>query len=136
MDMRDEKEEIHDHIFRQGLGFTIIDVGTWYQVSFPRVPSGRLDYAAFDPSNEIYAGGDMPNMLIDERDVGRITAQILKDPRTLNKRVYTYGEVLSQNDVCRIIEQKTGEKPELEHVSASCRPSQCSCLGPCCVVII
>ncbi|KIW41828.1 uncharacterized protein PV06_05435 [Exophiala oligosperma] len=119
MDMRDEKEEIHDHIFRHRLGFTIIDVGTWYQVSFPRVPSGRLDYAAFDPSNEIYGDGETPNMLIDERDVGRITAQIIKDPRTLNKRVYCYGQILSQKEVGTIIRQKTGEELDLESVSAA-----------------
>jgi len=29
--LRDIKEEVHDHIFRQKLGFTIIDVGFWYQ---------------------------------------------------------------------------------------------------------
>jgi hypothetical protein len=109
MDMRDRKEEVHDHIFQQRLGFTIIDVGNWYQVSFPRVPSGRFEYAAINPSNEVYAGGTTPNMLMHQRDVGRITVQIIKDDRTLNKRVYACGEVLSQNDIYAIIEEKTGK---------------------------
>jgi hypothetical protein len=115
--MRDRKEEVHDHIFQQRLGFTIIDVGNWYQVSFPRVPSGRFEYAAINPSNEVYAGGTTPNMLMHQRDVGRITVQIIKDDRTLNKRVYACSEVLSQNDIYAIIEEKTGEKLQLKPVS-------------------
>ncbi|KAF4625514.1 hypothetical protein G7Y89_g12653 [Cudoniella acicularis] len=76
MDIRDLKEEVHDHIFRQHLGFTIIDVGYWHEATFPRVPSGKFDYAAFLPINEVYAGGTVPNMLMDKRDVGRITAKL------------------------------------------------------------
>jgi hypothetical protein len=116
MDLYDKKEEVHDHIFRQKLGFTIIDVGSWFQVNFPRVPSGKFEYAAINPSNERYVGGTAPNMLIHERDVGRITAQIIKDDRTMNKRVFACGEVLSQNDIYAIIETKTGEKLELKEV--------------------
>ncbi|KAH8807887.1 hypothetical protein F5884DRAFT_704262 [Xylogone sp. PMI_703] len=113
MDMRDLKEEVHDCIFRHRLGFTIIDVGFWYQISYPRVPSGKFDYASFLPINEVYAGGTAPNLLIDKRDIGTITVKIMKDERTLNKRVYIYGEVLSQNEVNEIVEQKTGEKLDL-----------------------
>ncbi|KAI1502187.1 NAD(P)-binding protein [Biscogniauxia marginata] len=118
MDARDKKEEVHDYIFRDRLGFTIIDVGYWYELSFPRVPSGKLDYAIAVPANELYAGGTTPNMLIGKRDVGRITAKIVRDERTLNKRVYAYGDLLSQNEVNAIVERKTGEKLELKHVSA------------------
>lgn len=125
MELRDLKEEVHDHIFRQRLGFTIIDVGFWYQASFPRVPSGKFDYAAFFPINELYAGGTAPNMLIDKRDVGRITVKIIKDERTLNKRVYAYGDLLSQNEIHAIIEEKTGEKLELTYVCTTVRLHPC-----------
>ncbi|KAI1495899.1 NAD(P)-binding protein [Biscogniauxia marginata] len=118
LDIRDLKEAAHDHVFRRRLGYTIVDVGYWYQTSFPRVPSGRLDYAAFLPANEVVAGGAAPNMLIDLRDVGRVAARIVKDPRTLNKRVYAYGEVLVKKDIIRLFEEKTGEKLELTHISA------------------
>ncbi|KAI1497975.1 NAD(P)-binding protein [Biscogniauxia marginata] len=118
MHLRDLKEEVHDHIFRQHLGFTIIDVGFWYQLSCPRVPSGRFDYAILMALNKVIAGGTAPNMLIDRRDVGRITAMIIKDERTLNKRVYAYGDVLSQNEIHALIENKTGEKLDLTPVSA------------------
>lgn len=116
MGLRDLKETVHDHIFRQRLGFTIIDVGFWYQTSFPRVPSGKFDYAAFVPSDEVCAGGTAPNMLIDKKDVGRITVKIMKDKRTLNKRVIAYAEILNQNEINAIIEKKTGEKLDLPHV--------------------
>jgi len=113
---RDIKEEVHDHIFRNRLGFTIIDVGFWYQASLPRVPSGKFDDAIFVPINELYAGGTTPNMLIDARDAGRITVEIIKDERTLNKRVVAYGEFLSQNEIHKTIEGKTGERLELTAV--------------------
>ncbi|EMC92014.1 hypothetical protein BAUCODRAFT_79454 [Baudoinia panamericana UAMH 10762] len=115
--LKDLKEDIDDSMFRQRLGFTIIDVGFWYQASIPRVPSGRFDDAIFLPANEIYAGGRTPNMLIDVRDVGRITAKIVGDARTLNKRVIAYGAVLSQNEIQTIIEEKSGEKLELTTIS-------------------
>jgi hypothetical protein len=113
---RDAKEEVHDHIFRHHLGFTIVDTGFWYQANIPRVPSGKFDNAIFMPAKEVYAGGLTPNMLIDARDVGRIVVRVLKDKRTLNKRVMAYGAVLSQNQTHEIIEDKTGEKPELTQV--------------------
>lgn len=114
--LKDVKEEIDDYIFRHRQGFTVIDVGFWFQASVPRVPSGKFDSAIFVPIDEVYAGGSAPNMLIDARDVGRITAEIIKDERTLNKRVIAYAEVLSQNQIQKIIEDKTGESLELKTV--------------------
>ncbi|PGH27621.1 hypothetical protein AJ80_00634 [Polytolypa hystricis UAMH7299] len=113
MGLRDSKEEVHDHIFRARLGFTIIDIGYWYESSFPRVPSGKFDSAIFIPMNEVYAGGTVKNMLMHRKDVGRFAARVIKDPRTLNKRVYAYGDLLSQNEINAIVEEKTGEKLEL-----------------------
>lgn len=115
--LRDAKEEVHDHIFRQKLGYTIIDIGFWFQASIPRVPSGKFDKAIFMPINELYAGGMRPNMLTDARDAGAITVKMIKDERTMNKRVIAYGEVLSQNEIHKIIEDKTGETLELTQVA-------------------
>ncbi|THY33273.1 isoflavone reductase family protein [Aureobasidium pullulans] len=115
--LRDVKEDIHDHIFRQKLGYTIVDVGFWYQASIPRVPSGRFDRAIFMPLNDVYSGGFTPNMLIDARDVGKIVVRIIKDKRTLNKRVIAYGDIMSQNEIHKCIEDKTGEKLELIEIS-------------------
>jgi hypothetical protein len=116
LSLRDTKEDVHDHIYRQRLGFTIIDVGFWYQASIPRVPSGRFDHAIFMPNNDVVNGGEMPNMLIDARDVGKITVELLKREDTLNKKVIAYGELMSQNDVHRMVEVKTGEKLMLSYV--------------------
>jgi hypothetical protein len=64
-----------------------------------------------------------PNMLIDARDVGRIVVRIIKDKRTLNKRVMAYGAVMSQNQIHEIIEEKTGEKPDLTQVRDTHKPT-------------
>lgn len=58
----------------------------------------------------------MPNMLIDARDVGRITVELLKREDTLKKKVIAYGEVMSQNEIHRMIEARTGEELVLTYV--------------------
>ncbi|KAL6250355.1 hypothetical protein RBB50_002657 [Rhinocladiella similis] len=118
MQIRDLKEQCHDRILRQRLGYTIIDVGYWYEMSLPRVPSGKTDYAIVLPINEVYAGGTAPNMLMAKKDVGRFTVRIIKDKRTLNKRVYGYGALLSQNEINDIVAEKSGEKLDLVAKSA------------------
>lgn len=117
MALRDLKEEVHDKIFASHLGFTIIDVGYWYEISFPRVPSGKFDYAAMVPRNIVIEGGTAPNMLIAKKDVGSLTAKIIKDDRTLNKRVFVCGDILTQNEINAMVEEKTGEKLALTTVS-------------------
>lgn len=41
--LRDEKEKVFRHVKKIGLSYTIVDVGWWYQIAWPRVPSGKLD---------------------------------------------------------------------------------------------
>ncbi|KGO57818.1 Glutathione S-transferase, N-terminal [Penicillium expansum] len=110
--LRDEKEEVYNDIKLLGIPYTIIDVGYWYQISFPIVPSGRVDYASAFPNNTIHGDGTVPNILTDLRDIGRFVACIICDDRTLNKYVYTYGDVLSENEIYRIAEDLSGEKIE------------------------
>ncbi|KAJ6505293.1 hypothetical protein C8R45DRAFT_972272 [Mycena sanguinolenta] len=120
MSLRDSKEEVYQEIWRQFLPYTIIDVGYWYQISFPTLPSGRVDYAAvFRPKIEIHEGGTAPNMLVDLRDIGRFVARIIKDPRTLNHFVAAYGDVLSENEIFSVMEEVSGEKiVERKYISA------------------
>ncbi|KAJ9364962.1 isoflavone reductase family protein [Paecilomyces variotii] len=118
MVLRDEKEEIYNEIKRLAVGHTIIDVGFWHQISFPRVPSGRVDYATVIPDNNIHAGGNAPNILTDLRDIGRFVARIIADERTLNKYVYTWGDVLTENEIFSIVEELSGEKIDRNYVSA------------------
>lgn len=97
--------------------YTIIDVGFWYQIFVPTTPSGKLDYALAAPANEMVAGGDSPNILTDLWDLGRFVAKIILDERTLNKYVYTWGEVLTQNETVKLVEEETGEKVSTTSVS-------------------
>ncbi|KAF7373835.1 Glycoside hydrolase [Mycena sanguinolenta] len=118
MALRDGKEELYQEIWKQSVPYTIIDVGYWYQLSFPTLPSGRVDYAAaIKPKTEIHAGGTAPTMLTDLRDIGRFVALIIKDPRTLNKYVAAYGHVSSENEIFALMEEMSGEKIERKHLS-------------------
>ncbi|KAJ5108868.1 hypothetical protein N7456_005543 [Penicillium angulare] len=115
--LRDQKEEIYNAIKFLGIPYTVIDVGYWYQISFPSLPSGKVDYATLLPKNVVHGDGTAPNLLIDLRDIGLFVARILCDDRTLNRYVYSFGEVLSENDIYRIVEELSGEKVESTRVS-------------------
>jgi len=117
MRLRDEKEEVHAAIWRHHMPYTIIDVGYWHQISFPRLPSGRVDYAMVAPDAKMFAGGDAPTMLTDKRDIGHFVARIIQDERTLNKRVFTHSDTLSQNEIWKIMEEKSGEKVETTQIT-------------------
>ncbi|KAJ5468695.1 Glutathione S-transferaseN-terminal [Penicillium sp. IBT 31633x] len=110
--LRDEKEEVYNDIKFLGIPYTIIDVGYWYQISFPTLPSGKVDYASMLPNNTIHGDGTAPNILTDLRDVGRFVARIICDDRTLNRYIYTSGDVLSENEIYRIAEELSGETIE------------------------
>ena len=119
MDLRNQKEQVHQRIWYHHVPYTIIDVGFWHQLSWPELPSGRLDYAKMLANTTIYGDGNAPNILTDKRDIGRFVARIVKDDRTLNKRVFTCSDVLSQNQIWTIMEQKSGEKIQTSYVSAN-----------------
>ena len=46
-------------------------------------------------------------------------AKINIDPRTLNKSVFGYSEIWTQNDVFNLLERITGEAVPREHVCAT-----------------
>ncbi|GES63761.1 isoflavone reductase family protein [Aspergillus terreus] len=115
--LRDEKEEIYNAIKFLGIPYTVIDVGYWYQISFPSLPSGKVDYAQIIPLKAIHGDGTAPNLLTDLRDIGRFVARIVLDNRTLNRYVYTFGEVLSESEIYQIAEELSGEKLEPARVS-------------------
>ncbi|KAK6971953.1 glycoside hydrolase [Favolaschia claudopus] len=124
MPMRDTKEQVYQEIWKAHLPYTIIDVGFWHQLSFPTLPSGKIDYGSIMPKNrlpirDIHDGGNAPNMLTDVRDIGNYVALIIKDPRTLNKFVCTYSDVLSENEIFAMLEEMSRENIERKHVSAA-----------------
>lgn len=118
--VRTEKEKVHERIWYHHLPYTIIDSGVWYQISFPTLPSGRVDYAFMGEDNTIVLDGNAPNLMIDKRDIGRLTARIVKDKRTLNKRVFLHAAVLTQNDIWNTMEERSGEKIRTKYVSRLC----------------
>ena len=59
---------------------------------------------------KLYGSGNAKTILTDKRDVGRFTARIIKDPRTLNKKIFTWSDALSQNEIFALVEEIGGEK--------------------------
>ena len=113
-----QKQTVYQEIWKARVPYTIIDVGYWHQFSFPSIPSGRVDYGSFFVRFDTITGdGKAPNLLSDERDMGRYVARIIKDDRTLNKFVATYSDVLSQNEIWVMMEEMSGEKIERKYVS-------------------
>lgn len=119
MVLRDQKEEVHNRIFKHHLPYTIIDVGFWHVISFPDLPSGRAKYASsFKDRTTIFGDGNAPDLLTHAPDIGKFVALIIKDERTLNKRVVTWADELSQNQIYDIMEELSGEKlPRNDRVS-------------------
>ncbi|PKY06296.1 isoflavone reductase family protein [Aspergillus campestris IBT 28561] len=115
--LRDEKETVYNHIKQLFLPYTIIDVGWWYQLSYPRLESGRADYAMTSANNEIVGSGNTPIALTDLRDIGRYVALIIADDRTLNKMVFAYNTLTTQNEIYATLEELSEEKIIRNYIS-------------------
>ncbi|RWA05231.1 hypothetical protein EKO27_g9877 [Xylaria grammica] len=127
VDFRETKEDTLNYIQKLRLPYTYIDAGWWYQLTLPRLPSGRLDYAlpVHNLEPRLGADGNVPSALADIRDVGRYVARVIADPRTLNKRVHVYNEVLTRNQVHDLVEKLSGEKLERKYVCLPIPPRDC-----------
>jgi uncharacterized protein YbjT (DUF2867 family) len=117
--LRDEKEKVINRIWANHLPYTVVECGFWYQLSWFRVPSGKLDYAMTFNMNTMYGDGNVKSIMTDQRDVGRVVARILRDERTRNRFVVMAGAVSSQKEVLELEKRLTGETPVMEHVSQS-----------------
>lgn len=115
--LRDQKEEVYNHIKRLHLPYVIIDVGWWYQISFPALPSGKIDYAVGIPGQSIPADGNVPSALTDLRDIGPYVARVIKDERAVNKQVLVYNEMWTPNQVYDLLEKISGEKLQRKYES-------------------
>ncbi|KAF5685428.1 isoflavone reductase [Fusarium denticulatum] len=110
MALRELKEEVINHVKKIYLPYTIIDIGWWYQSSLPKLPSGKIDYAVTFGATKIVDQGQHATSTTDLRDVGRYVARIITDPRTLNKYVFAYNEVWTQEDIFQLLEESSGER--------------------------
>lgn len=116
MRLRNTKEEFLDRFKRLYLPYTVIDVGWWYQASLPRLPSGKLDSAISFPETLIGADGNVKFAGADVADIGKYVARTIADPRTLNKQVFAYSEVTTQNDIWNTMEALTSETIPRKHL--------------------
>ena len=73
----------------------------------------------------IHGDGEAPNLLTDVRDIGKFVARIIDDERTLNKSVFCYGDVCTENQIYQLLEEKSGEKIEREIVSWFQKEKEC-----------
>ncbi|KAK9365086.1 isoflavone reductase [Lipomyces kononenkoae] len=118
IDIKDKKLDILGVIQRARLPYTIIDVGCWYQVFVPKIPSGKSDSShMIYIDHRIVEDGNQKFALTDLADVGKYVAQIVSDPRTVNKQVFAYTEVLSMNEIWNVMAMASGETPAKDYVS-------------------
>ncbi|KAI8272741.1 hypothetical protein K4K60_011908 [Colletotrichum sp. SAR11_57] len=115
---RDQKEDVLSHVQALYLPYTVIDVGWWYQITLPRLASGRIDAVASPFDNWIAGDGTVKSAITDLRDIGKYVARIVADPRTLNQKVFAYTQLISQNEVYDLIENLSGEKLERQYLSS------------------
>ncbi|EEU37947.1 uncharacterized protein NECHADRAFT_88293 [Fusarium vanettenii 77-13-4] len=115
--LRDGKEVVLNHIKKVYLPYTVIDVGWWYQIALPRVPSGRLDKALAMPAECIPGDGNTPSAMTDVKDIGRYVARVIADPQTLNRMVFAYTELHTTNQVYDIVEKQSDEKIERKYMA-------------------
>ncbi|KAF5608476.1 isoflavone reductase P3 [Fusarium subglutinans] len=116
-DIMRKKEQVINHVKKVKLPYTIVDVGYWYQLMLPRLPSGRIDYALPITLGCIPGDGNTPSAFTDLPDVGRWVARIIADPRTMNKMVFAYNTVLTMNQAYDMLEKASGEKTERSYIS-------------------
>jgi hypothetical protein len=114
-----QKEDILDSIKRLYLPYTAIDLGWWYQLALPPLPSGRIRTKPEYALKELIGDGEQRFALSDTRDIGTWVARIIADPRTLNRCVFAYGEVWSQKGIWEELESVAGEKVDKKVVSCS-----------------
>ncbi|KAH6620992.1 isoflavone reductase family protein [Chaetomium sp. MPI-SDFR-AT-0129] len=118
IDIKDQKLDILGAIHRARLPYTIIDVGCWFQVFVPQVPSGRSDHGhSIYIDHPIVGDGSQKFALTDMADIGSYVARIISDPRTLNRHVFAYTEILSMNEIWDSMARVSGETPLRDYVT-------------------
>ncbi|THV02730.1 NAD-P-binding protein [Dendrothele bispora CBS 962.96] len=99
-ELHDEKLDVRDYVKASGIGYTFIDVGFWYQfhLIFTNKEKSPVPWL-YEGSRYFYNGGTVKTAYTDLEDVGRFTARIVADPRTLNQYVFAWGEEITQQDL-------------------------------------
>lgn len=66
----------------------------------------------------IYGSGDVKIALTDVRDVGKFTARIIADDRTLNRYVFAYGEETTQKEIVALAKRVLGRDISIKEQKA------------------
>lgn len=92
-----------------------------YQGVLPNLDDSKEFFPGFNQAatRTIYGTGDVKSALVDIRDIGKYTARIITDDRTLNKYVLAYTEELTQKEIIAIAERVLGKKiPSIQYETA------------------
>jgi len=68
------------------------------------------------PNVIIYGDGNIKAAVTDLRDIGRYVAKIITDDRTLNKYLFCYGDLLSQEEIFAKMEELSEEVIKRQYV--------------------
>ncbi|TPX14208.1 uncharacterized protein E0L32_000602 [Thyridium curvatum] len=85
--LREQKEDLLDHVKRLCLPYTALDIGWWYQLILPHLPSGRIDGSLAVRSEAMVGDGRTPLALTDMRDVGRFVVPVIAPADAEQKRL-------------------------------------------------
>ncbi|THU86523.1 NAD-P-binding protein [Dendrothele bispora CBS 962.96] len=98
--LHDEKLDVRDYVKASEIGYTFIDVGFWYQLHLMYTNKEKAYVPwLYEASRYVYNGGTVKTAYTDLGDIGRFTARIVADPRTLNQYVFAWGEEITQQDI-------------------------------------
>lgn len=70
-------------------------------------------------NDEIVGEGNTPTALTDLRDIGRYVSKIIVDDRTLNKMVFAYNTLMTQNQIYDLMEKISGEQIARNYVRST-----------------
>jgi hypothetical protein len=77
-----------------------------------RIPCGIIDYSLVSvrpPTAEVVGDGNAKTLATSVHNDRHFVARTIRDPRTLNKKVFTLSDELSKNDIFAIVERLTGK---------------------------
>jgi hypothetical protein len=95
------------------LPYTIIDIGWWFQVT---LPTSFYDVGYGELPGTIPGDGNVLSAFTDARDVGKFVVKNIVDPRTINKSVFCYSEMMSMNQVYDVLDNVSGRKFDRNYV--------------------
>ncbi|EGY17640.1 isoflavone reductase family protein [Verticillium dahliae VdLs.17] len=129
LSLRDIKEDNLNHIKKLRLPYTVLDIGWWYQMTLPLLPSKRNAYAHIGAPDLIVGDGATRFAQTHLDDIGRLLARAVLDPRTLNRSVFGFGALTSQTEAYDLLERLSGETIERAYVDAQTVATTCEALS-------